>query len=81
MKDFDAINFSPSATWEENSVFPNIETGFASKPHLNSFDVEMFSNQIFDEDRNEGAILKIKFYIPSDSIFQLLPVKRKVRNS
>ena len=45
LMDFDATNFYPSAMWDENSVFPKIETGFAFKPHMNNVYVETFSNQ------------------------------------
>ena len=31
--DFDATSFYPSAMWDQNSVYPKIETGFAFKPH------------------------------------------------
>ena len=33
--DFDATSLYPSAMWDENSMFPKIETGFAFRPHMN----------------------------------------------
>ena len=30
--DFDATSLNPSAVWDEKSVHPKIETGFAYKP-------------------------------------------------
>ena len=73
--DFDAVSLYPSAMWDEKSVYPKIETGFAFKPHMNKTYVEAFNNQSF----NESAILTIKYYNPSDLIFQHLPVKEKVK--
>ena len=58
--DFVATFFYPSAMWDENSVYPKIETGFAFKPHIIKLHVEAFVNEFFNQDRNESAILKIK---------------------
>ena len=77
--DFDATSIYPSAMWDENSVYPKIETGFAFKPHMNKTYVEAFNNQTFNEDGDESAILTIKYYNPPDLIFQHLPVKEKVK--
>ena len=80
MMDFDATSLYPSAMWDEKSVYPKIETGFAFKPHMNDVYVEAFKNQTFNEDGDESAILRIKYYNPRDLIFQHLPVKEKVKN-
>ena len=77
--DFDATSLYPSAMWDENSVYPKIETGFAFKPQMNDIYVEAFNNQTFNEDGDESAILTIKYYNPPDLIFQHLPVKEKVK--
>ena len=77
--DFDATSLYPSAMWDENSVYPKIETGFAFKPHMNDVYVEAFNNQSFNEDGDESAILKSKYHNPPDLIFQHLPVKEKVK--
>ena len=37
---FDATSLYPSATYDENSVYPKIATGFAFKPHTNYVYVE-----------------------------------------
>ena len=47
---FDATSLYPSAMWVENSVYPQIETGFVLKPHMNKFYVDAFNNQTFNED-------------------------------
>ena len=60
MMDFDANSLYPSAMWDENSVYPKIETGFAFKPHMNNVFVKAFNDQTFNEDGNESAILRIK---------------------
>ena len=76
MMDFDASSFYPSAMWDENSVYPKIETGFAFKPQIKKTYVDAFNNQNFNEDGDESAILKINCYIPPNLIFQHLPVKK-----
>ena len=60
--------------WDEKSIYPRIETGYASTPDMNNELVEKFNNQTF----NKGsAILKIKYYNPKNLIVQHLPVKEK----
>ena len=78
--DFDATSLYPSAMWDQNSVYPKIETGFAFKPHMNNVYVEAFNNQSFNQDGDESAILRIKYYNHPNLIFQHLPVKEKVKN-
>ena len=78
--DFNATNLYQSAMWDENSVHPSIESGFAFKPHMNNVYVEAFNNQTFNQDGNENAISKIIYYNPPDLIIQHLPVKGKVKN-
>ena len=80
MMDFDATSLYPSAMWDENSVYPKIETGFAFKPHMNNVYVEVFNNQTFNQNGDESAILTIKYYNPPNLIYQHLPVKEKVKN-
>ena len=60
MMDFDATSLYPSAMWDEKSVYPKRETGFAFKPHMNKTYVEAFNNETFDQDGDESAILTIK---------------------
>ena len=76
--DFDPSSFYPSATWDENSVYPKIEIGFAFKPDRNDVYVEALNNQTFNQDGDESAILTIKYYNPPNLVFQHLPVKEKV---
>ena len=77
--DFDATSLYPSAMWDENSVYPKRKTGFAFKPHMNDIYVKAFNNQSFNQDGDESAILKIKYYNPPNLIFQHLPIKKKVK--
>ena len=65
--------------WDENSLYPKIESGFAFKPDMNSVYVEAFNNKTFNQDGDESAILTIKYYNPSNLIFQHLPVKEKIK--
>ena len=76
--DFDATSLYPSAMWDQKSVYPEIENGFAFKPDMNDFYVEAFSNQSFNQDGDESGILTIENYNPPDLVFQHLPVKEKV---
>ena len=76
---YDANSLYPSALWDENSVYPKIETGFAFKPHMNDVYVKAFNDQTFNQDGDESAILTIKNYDPPNLIFQHLPVKEKVK--
>ena len=77
--DFDATSLYPSAIWDEKSVYPKIETGFAFKPHMNDVYEKAFNDQSCNEDGEESAILTIKYYNPSNFLFQHLPVKEKVK--
>ena len=65
--------------WEENSVCPEKETGFAFRPYMKDIYVKAFNIQTFNQDGNESAIKKIKYYIPLNLIFQHLPVKERVK--
>ena len=77
--DYVATGLYPSAMYDENSLYPKIETGFVFKPNMNDVYVEAFNNQTFYQDGDESAILRIKYYNPPDLIFQHLPVKEKVK--
>ena len=70
-----ASSLYPSAMWDESSVNPKIETGYAFKPHMKDFYVEAFNNQTFNGDGNDSTRLKINYYNPPNLIFQLLLVK------
>ena len=72
--DFDAVSLYPSAMWDENSIYPRDETGYAFTRDMNDELVEKFNNQTF----NKGsAILKIKYYNPKNLIVQHIPIKEK----
>ena len=72
--DFDAVSLYPSAMWDENSIYPRIETGYAFNLDMNNSLVEMFNNQTFTKG---SAILKIKYYNPKNLIVQHIPIKEK----
>ena len=72
--DFDAVSLYPSAMWDEKSIYPRIETGYAFTRDMNDELVENFNSQTFTQG---SAILKIKYYNPKDLIVQHLPVKEK----
>ena len=80
MMDFDATSLYPSAMWDENSVYPKVETGIVFKPHLNKTYVDAFNNQTFNEDDNESATLKIRYYNPPNLKLQHFSVEEKLKN-
>ena len=71
---YDANSFYPSAMWDENSIYPRIETGYAFMDDMNDELVENFNTQFFYQG---SAILKIKYYNPKISIVQHLPVEER----
>ena len=77
---YDGNSLCSSAMWDENSVYPKIENGFAFAPHMNDVYVKLFNDQTFNEDGDGTAILTVKYYNPPNLIFQHLPVKEKVKN-
>ena len=77
--DFEATSLYRSGMWDEKSVYRRRKAGFAFKPYMNDFYLEVLKIQSFNQDVNESAILKFKFYNPPDSILQHLPVKGKVK--
>ena len=76
--DYDATSLYTSAMWAENSVYTETETGFAFKLDMNDVYVEAFNNKTFNQDGDKSAILRIKYYIPPNLIFQSVPVEEKV---
>ena len=47
--DFDAVSLYTSAMWDENSIYPKIETGYAFTNNKNDELVKNFNNQIFTQ--------------------------------
>ena len=72
--DFDAVSLYPSAMWDEKSIYPRIDTGYAFTRDMNDELVEKFNNQTFTQG---SAIIKIKYYNPKNLIVQHLPIKEK----
>ena len=73
--DFDATSLYPSAMWDEKSIYPRIETGYAFTRDMNKYLVHRFNNRTFTQG---SAILNIKYYNPKNLIVQHLPIKEKV---
>ena len=76
---YDATSLYPSAMWDQDSLYPKIETGFAFKPYMNDVYVKAFNDQTYNEDGDESAILTIKYYNPPNLVFQHIPIKEKVK--
>ena len=64
----------------ENSIYPKIEKGFFSKPHMNLIYVEVFNIQTSNQDGNGSAFLGRIYYNPPNLIFQHLPTEGKLKN-
>ena len=77
--DYDPTMLYPSAMWDRKSVYPKLESGFCFQPYMNDIYVEAFSIQIFNQDGDESAILRKKFYNLPNLMFQPLTVKEKVK--
>ena len=61
--------------WDENSIYPRKETGYAYTRDMNDELVNKFNTQNF----NQGsALLKIRYYNPKNLIVQHLPIKERV---
>ena len=60
--------------WDEKSIYPRIETGYAFTRDMNDELVEKFDTGDFTQG---SAILKVKYYNPRLLIVQHLPVKEK----
>ena len=80
MMDSNDTSLNPCAIYDEKSVYPTIEKGFAFKPYMIDVYVEVFTNQTFNQDGIESASLKIKHCNPPNLIFNYLPVKEKFEN-
>ena len=73
---FKALSLYPSAMWDENSTSPRIGTCYVYTKFTKYEVVNIFNYQTF----NQGsAILKIKFYNPSNLIVQHLLVREKAK--
>ena len=76
--DFDAVSLYPSSMWDESSIYPRLETGYAYTEDVNDELVEKFDNQTFTQG---SAISKTKYYNPENLIGQHLPVTEKVKKN
>ena len=72
--DYDTVSLYPSAMWDEKSIYPRIETGYAFTKDMNDQLVEKFNTQTFTQG---SAILKVKYYNPKNLIVQHIPVREK----
>ena len=79
MMDFDATSSYPSAMWDQNSVYPKLETRFAFKPHMDNVYVEAFNNQTFNQDGDESAILRKNITILQILYFNIYRLKKKLK--
>ena len=59
--DFDGNSLYPSAMWDENSIYPRIETGYVFTPDMNKNFFEKFNIGKFTQG---SSILKTKHYNP-----------------
>ena len=76
---YDANSLYPSAMWDENSLYPKIETGSAFKPGMKDVYVEAFNNQTFDQDGDEFAILGKNITIHLVLRFNIYQLKKNLK--
>ena len=76
--DFDAVRLYPSAMWDEKSIYPKKETGYAYRRHMNDELVNKFNTGNFNQ---ASAILKIKYHNPKNLIVQHLPIEERVNKT
>ena len=50
---FDATSLYPSAMYDENNIYPKIETGFAFKTHMTDISCKVFNNKTFIQGGND----------------------------
>ena len=62
--------------WDEKSIYPRIETGYAQQSDMNDQLVEKIITGKFTRG---SAILKTKYYNPKNLIVQHLPIKEQVK--
>ena len=55
-KDFDATKLYSSALWDENNVYPIIETGYNFEPHMNDIFDNEFNKINFNQSGEDSAI-------------------------
>ena len=78
--DFDATSSFPSAMWDEKSVYPKIEIGYAFTLHMNDVFVNDFNNQTFNQDGIDNAFLKTKkFTVQQILYFNISLLKKKLK--
>ena len=59
-KDFDATSLYPSAMWDNDSVYPKIESCKAFKPHMIDMFFIKFNDKLLNQYNDDSAILKMK---------------------
>ena len=75
---FDAVSLYPSAMWDENSIYPTIETGYSFTKDMNLELNEKFKTGNFTKG---SGVLRIKNYKPKNLLDQHLPVKEKEKKT
>ena len=73
----DATSLRPSAMWDEKSLHPKIETGYASTLDIDDEIVQKIITHSFTQG---SAPPKVSYYNPKDLPFQHLPVEEKKFN-
>ena len=75
LMNFDGVSLYPSAMWDDESIFPRIETGYPFTQDMENEILQKFNTQTFQG----SAILKVLYYNPKDLIFQHIPIKEVVQ--
>ena len=77
--DYDATISCPTAVWDQNSVYPKIENGFAFKPDMNDVYVEALKNHIFDQNGNKAQFQKHNLVIHLILYFNIYQLKKNFK--
>ena len=54
--DFGTTSLYPFEMWDNDSVYPNIKTGYKYKPHMSDVTVNYFDSQTLNQEGNESAV-------------------------
>ena len=71
---YDGNSIYPSAMWDENRIYPRIESGYAYTEDMNDEPVEKFKNGNFTQG---SAVLRIRYYNPKNIVVQHLSVEER----
>ena len=76
---YDFNSLYPSAQIDKNSTWAKTETAYPFKKYMSDAVCSLFNSGKWNE-LNRSAFLSVKHHNPENSVFQHLPVEKKIRN-